>query len=105
MTTQNSENTNEGHSLDRLVGRLGWLLTTGENVRVKITAINAEKQCPKCGGPWGTIETQGHAMVGSGMMSLAGTTAEGCMNDVKLDGETMETPNDPVEARRNTPPT
>jgi len=85
MTTQNSENTNEGHSLDRLVGRLGWLLTTGENVRVKITAINAEKQCPKCGGPWGTIETQGHAMVGSGMMSLDGTTGEGCLNDVIVD--------------------
>ena len=77
-----------------LVGRLGWLKTKGENVRVKIIAVNHDKPCHKCGGPWGTVETQGHAMVRSGMMSLAGTTAEGCLNDVKLDDDTAGTPND-----------
>jgi len=68
-----------------LVGAFGWLPTSGEKIRVKIIAVNPEKTCPKCGGPWGTVETQGHAMMGSGMMSVDGTTGEGCLNDVIVD--------------------
>lgn len=80
-----------------LVGASGWLPTSGEKIRVKIIAVNPEKKCHKCGGPWGTVETQGHAMMGSGMMSLAGTTGEGCLNDVIVDDTDRDRASAPTE--------
>lgn len=73
------------------IGSSGWLGRTGKLrcedaiIPVKIIAVDETKKCPKCGGAWGTTQTTEMAMLGGKRIVLKGTTAEGCLNDVRLD--------------------
>jgi hypothetical protein len=68
-----------------LVGKEGLVKVNGHLVKVRIKAVQ-DKKCPKRGGPWGEVVALQPAMIGDGMMITAGTTAEGCLDDVQLVG-------------------
>jgi hypothetical protein len=67
------------------LGRTGKLRCEDSIIPVKIIAVDEAKKCPKCGGAWGTTQTTEMAMLGGKRIVLKGTTADGCLKDVRLD--------------------